>query len=254
MASRHDVRMLLEATLRGMPEVISAFEGGSAATGFLDEWSDLDLEAVCEDDAVEKVMATVRAALDRSFGILREYRIPEPAWHGFSQSFWLLRGTPPLYYVDFAVIRRSQPDKMTETDRHGHRVVWFERESVIAETVSSAADILARGKKLFANATAMDFLMILEARKGVARDDFAEAFSPYYRFLGGGLAVLLNLKHRPAKADFGLRYSRRDYPEADRALVEAALKVSSVAELSASLDRLVSRFEALKAELSAKWS
>ncbi|MDP3130545.1 MAG: hypothetical protein Q8N15_04315, partial [Bacillota bacterium] len=240
--SREDVRAILEKTLLDMPSVIAAVEGGSAATGYLDRYSDLDLEVVCEDDAVETVIDRITETLAERFGILRMFRVPEPAWHGFSQVFYQVDRVPPLYYIDFAVIKRSIPDKFTETDRHGHAVVWFDKAAVIAETTTSPEQILARGRRLYMTATSTDFLMILEARKGIARDDFAEAFTSYYRFLANHLAILLNLKHRPVKADFGLRYARRDYPKEDSALVETALKVATVAELAASLERLVSRF------------
>ncbi len=254
MFSRDDVRAILEKMLFEMPSVIAAVEGGSAATGYLDRYSDLDLEVVCEDDAVEGIIAKMTETLEQRFGILRMFRVPEPAWHGFSQVFYQVDKVPPLYYIDFAVIKRSIPDKFTETDRHGHAVVWFEREPVLVETVYSPADILARGKRLFKQATSTDFLMVLETRKNLARGNFTEAFPTFYRFLVAHLGVLLNLKHRPAKADFGLRYSYRDYPEADHALVQAAMQASNLAELSATFDLLVSRFEALKAELAAEWS
>ncbi|MFA5006593.1 MAG: hypothetical protein WC509_03890 [Candidatus Izemoplasmatales bacterium] len=249
-----ELRKFLEPRLRACPGVLAAHEGGSAATGFSDRYSDLDLEVVCEDDAVETVIALVRAALDERYGIEREYRVPEPAWHGFSQAFYKLKGLAPFVYVDLAVIKVSIPDKFEETDRHGRAVVWFEKESVLSERISSAEAIDARGRRLFRQATATDFLMLLEARKNIARGRFVEAFPNFFRYLVAHVGVLLNLKHRPAKADFGVRYAYRDYPEADRLLVEDAMKVSSLAELSAMLDRLEARFEELKAELSGRWS
>ena len=96
--------------------------------------------------------------------------------------------------------------------------------------------------------------MILETRKGIARNNFAEAFGPYYSFLNRNLGVLFNLKYRPVKVDFGLRYGYRDYDADDFALVETALKVASVAEMAEVFDRLIARYEFLKTELADIWS
>ncbi len=254
MKTRDDVKRDLTETLFAMPGVLGAWEGGSAATGYLDAYSDLDLEVVCEDDQVEAVMAAVRQTLSANYGILREYRLPEPTWHGFSQCFYEIGDVPPLYYIDFCAIKRSIPDKFMESDRHGHAVVWFEKEPILDEKPTPEADVRARGEKFYHNATLTDFLMILETKKGIARNNFAEAFGPYYAFLNRNLGVMLNLKYRPVKVDFGLRYGYRDYAAADFALVEAALKVASVAEMALLFERLVSRYEFLKTELATVWS
>ena len=42
--SAEEIRAELKVFLEGREEVLAAWEGGSAATGWLDEYSDLDLE------------------------------------------------------------------------------------------------------------------------------------------------------------------------------------------------------------------
>ncbi len=112
----------LKSFLAARDEVIAAWEGGSAATGYMDPYSDLDLAVVCRDDSVEAVISLLDEFLTERYGILKRLRMPEPAWHGFSQIFYLLSDTPEFYYLDVAFIRRSVPDKFTARDRHGEAV------------------------------------------------------------------------------------------------------------------------------------
>ena len=56
----------------------TAWEGGSAATGFLDEYSDLDLAIICDDDKIETAFELIENYLQENYGIKRKFRMPEP--------------------------------------------------------------------------------------------------------------------------------------------------------------------------------
>jgi predicted nucleotidyltransferase len=243
------VSLELKRFLAGLDAVVAAWEGGSAATGFKDGCSDLDLAVVCREDTVEQVISGVDSFLEDSFGIERRFRIPEPAWHGFSQVFYRLRDTPGFYYVDAAFIRESLPDKFTASDRHGDAVVWFQKKRVLDVSKTPEEQVLARSRKLYRMVLDQDFLMTTEIEKALARKRFSEAFPFYFQFLARNLAVLLNLKHRPRKADFGLRYAYRDYPAEDAALVEDLMKVSSLKQLESKYGKALKRYRELVGEL-----
>ncbi len=239
----------LRRFLAGLDPVVAAWEGGSAATGFKDRHSDLDLAVVCREETVEQVITAVDGFLGERFGIGRRFRIPEPAWHGFSQVFYRLLDTPEFYYVDAAFIRESLPDKFTASDRHGDAVVWFQKERVLDTSPTPDEQVLARSRKFYRMVLDQDFLMITEIEKALARKRFPEAFPFYFQFLARNLAVLLNLKHRPRKADFGLRYAFRDYPSEDAALVEDLMKASSLEDLESKYRRALKRYRELAGEL-----
>lgn len=251
MFERMEVSRLMKQWLESDERVRAVWEGGSAATGFLDEWSDLDLSVIVADGAVEDLFAMLEARLETTFGIRRKYRVPEPAWHGFSQCFYQVDRVPPLFYLDIALIKTSLPDKFTEPDRHGQAVVWFDKDGWYRPVPSTPEQIAKRCKTAYRNATAAAFVTATEVRKQLMRERFSEAFPMYYVYLARHLAPLLNLKHRPAKVDFGIRYAYRDYPEEDAKLVENALRACSIDVLSSMFDRLERRFVELTAELSA---
>jgi hypothetical protein len=203
------------------------------------------------DDQVEAVFSFLESHLETTFGIRRKYRVPEPSWHGFSQCFYQIDRVPPLFYLDIALIKVLLPDKFTEPDRHGQAIVWFDKDGIYRPVSSTAEQIAKRCKSAYRNATASAFVTATEVRKQLKRERFSEAFPMYYAYIARHLAPLLNLKHRPAKVDFGLRYGYRDYPETDFHLIENALKACSIDVLSSMFDRLERRFEELSAELSA---
>lgn len=249
MKTREQVGAALRTVLEPEPGILAAWEGGSVATGFADEYSDLDLMIVCEDDRVERCFELIEGHLAAEYGIERRYRVPEPGWHGFSQCFYRIRGVPELFYLDISVVKKSVPDKLTERDRHGIASVWFEKTPVVDTRPSSPEARDKRAAGLYRYVVETDFVIIAEFRKNLARGQFCEAFPSYYQFVTRQLGTLLNLKYRPEKVDFGIRYAAREYAPEDAALLESLLKCPSLEALGANFEKALARYEALKIEL-----
>ncbi|MGS0973200.1 MAG: nucleotidyltransferase domain-containing protein [Candidatus Izemoplasmataceae bacterium] len=253
MVHRDDVVKGLKRLLEKQDFVIAAWEGGSAATNKLDEYSDLDVLIVCCDDSVELVFDLLDDHLEYSYGIVRKYRVGEPTWHKFSQAFYQIKGTSELFYLDIAVIKESIPDKFTDPLRHGEGVFWFVKRDVFHESIDSLDDVVNRCKRFYKQATESDFLLILETKKALVRGDFVDAFPMYYGFIVRHLVVMLNLKNRKEKVDFNLRYINRDYEEEDVLLIYKALKVSTMTEMREMFSTLLEYYLSLKEELYDLW-
>ena len=88
--------------------MLGIWEGGSAATGYLDELSDLDLGFVVEDERVEETFTLFQGLLDEYYGVKSSFRLPEPSWHGHSQCYYFIEKCPPLFYVDLLVEKSQQ--------------------------------------------------------------------------------------------------------------------------------------------------
>lgn len=252
MYNRDQLVEIVKAWAISNKYLLAAWEGGSAATGRLDQYSDLDLYLVVEQD-VEVIFTSLEEFLAKKFGIIRKFRIPEPAWHGLSQCFYVVNHVAPLVYMDVAVIKRDAPDKYMERDRHGDAIVWFDHAMIYNPTPSSKEEIVNRGKATYASAISSDFLNMLEVEKGIKRGHFLDVFPPFYGFVQRQLVVMLNLKYRPERADFGLRYGRLDYGKDDVKLVEDAVKVSTIKELETMYKRVKTRYVQLVDELAATW-
>ncbi len=253
MKNRSEITKDLNKLMYAEEKVIAVWEGGSVATGFADEYSDLDIVIVCEDDAVEEIFSLIESHLEKSYGIIKKYRVPEPAWHGFSQCFYKTGNVPGYFYFDVAVIRRSVPDKFTAKDRHGDPAVWFDKEKIIDTSPTPEEKVIEKGKEYFRHIFDSDFLMETELKKAIARKNFTEAFQSYIRVMNGCLGILLNLKYRPSRVDFGLRYAYRDFPEDEVKLLTDSYKINSIDDIEFKASKVLNRINELKSELKPEW-
>ncbi len=230
--------------------VLAVWEGGSVATGFADKYSDLDLVIVVNDDEIERMFDKLDQFIDKNYKILRKFRVPEPTWHGFSQTFYQAKDVPEYFYFDISIMKKSLKDKFLDTARHGNPKIWFEKEQFVFALTENKDEIESRVKRLYKMATATDFITIFEIKKAIQRGLYTEAYPLYFTFIVRHLVVMLNIIHRPEKVDFNLRYIYRDYPKADYELIESALQISNINELENKFNKLLVKYEDLKSTLA----
>lgn len=108
------IRMLVSA-LKPYDFVHALWEQGAASFGRIDQWSDIDIIVVCDDDAVEKVFTHAEEALTKLAEMDLAYKVPQPP-PGFAQKFYHLKTTAPFLFIDFAVTGLGTPDKFLERD------------------------------------------------------------------------------------------------------------------------------------------
>ncbi|MBW6515879.1 MAG: nucleotidyltransferase domain-containing protein [Candidatus Cloacimonetes bacterium] len=83
-----ELRLELKEFLQHHSEIVAAWEGGSAATGYLDQYSDLDLSIVINKGNPDNIFSILDEFLESRYGIIKRFRMPEPTWHGMSQCFY----------------------------------------------------------------------------------------------------------------------------------------------------------------------
>ncbi len=94
---------------------------------------------------------------------------------------------------------------------------------------------------------------MIEVEKGLARGHVIDVFPTYMAFVQRHLGVVLNLKYRPAKADFGTRYGRVEYGKKDAVMLERAMQVTGIEELRQQYAIVKKRYLELVAELTPLW-
>ena len=246
MFTRTEVSQFLYQLFYADSRIIAVWEAGSAATGYVDDVSDLDLAIVCEDDAVEHVFEVLGQALEQQYGILSSFRVPEPAWHGFSQTFYRIKNVPPLFYLDIAVLKQSLPKKMTEVDRHGIAKVWFEKKPMYEQTWTSPEEHQTRLINTLKQARSLEFVLRNEWLKALHRGNVIESYTTGLAYLQRIAAPFWNAKYRPSKVDFGLRYSERDYPNDVVQLIQSYLLSSSIEQLRENAQRILAVVDELR--------
>ena len=227
-------------------------EGGSAAIGCLDEYSDLDLGVVCADDEVENLFKQLDKYFEDNYGIENKFRTPEPSWHGHSQCYYLLKNTPYLFYVDILIEKLSAGNRFMESDRHGNSIIWFDKKDLFDPTPTSEEEVIKKCKRFYKLISDSFWILVMDVKKQIHRKNKVDAFVIYNQLLNR-MALLWNLKYRPPKSDFGLRYTFRDFPQETITWLEDMLVVKDLDEMMKKVDVINNKYIELLEELKKKW-
>jgi predicted nucleotidyltransferase len=216
--------------------VLAAWLGGSDATGRTDEYSDIDLQVIVEDENVEKAFELMHAAVESLSPIEHRYRFPEPTWHGHSQELLRLEGADPNHFLDFVVMRKSVEDRLLETERHGTPLILFDRDGLLKPPPMNWEE---HGKKMarrFSDLRVQFPLLQPLVTRGIHRGQIAESAYAYQVLTIKPLVEVLRMRYCPERFDYGIRYIDRDLPAAWREEIER-LAYPRAADLLLSLHR-----------------
>jgi hypothetical protein len=119
--------------LRPVPEVLAGWEGGSAAFGALDAYSDIDLNYLVADTAdVDRLYRLAEHALATVSPIVASH--PSPPGR-----YYQLKDAGEFLLVDLIIMRTDAPEQFLGTERHGHAVPLFDKGLVAFEAPGSAS-------------------------------------------------------------------------------------------------------------------
>jgi hypothetical protein len=192
--------------LRPREDVLAAWEGGSAAFGTLDAYSDVDVNVLVSDSApLEGVHRVVEAALTSVSPVTFSHPAPPGRYYKLSDG-------GPYLFVDVCLFRAGTSDRHLDVERHGFPRILFDKGDwlrvpalnveVVAERCSARC---AELRTWFA--TSESFV-----RKEVSRGREVDALSAFWGYTLRPLADILRLTHCPVRWDFGMRYLDRDLP------------------------------------------
>jgi predicted nucleotidyltransferase len=249
--SRHEIIGTLEAALDTRPFVLAAWLGGSDATGRTDEWSDIDLQVLVEDDRVEDGFRVVREALEALSPIAHRHRLPKESDED-EQEFLSLRDADEAHFVDLVVLPESAPERFLEEERHGTPLVLFDRTGEIGPAPLDRARHAKRVAERLAIQREKFPLFQTLVLRAVRRRQPACAAGTYVMMTLRPLVDLLRIRHCPDRFDFGLRYLDRDLPDDVREEVEAIALPGSLDEVEAFQVRARALFEETLRDLDAR--
>jgi hypothetical protein len=237
VAFRARVLAAVEPALRGLEAVSACYEGGAAATGRLDRFSDIDLVIVAPAATHEAVFAAVEPALHAVAPIEHMWRVDPCPFPHMSQRFYLLAGASPFFAVDCAVLDAAGLPSLLEHERHGEARVYFDRAGVVTpRSIDRAAHDLRLRHRRGQIGQSLPVYTLL-ARKELARGRPLEAHG-FYQALVRALTELIGMRHRPDRFDFGLRYVHSDLPADARAVLARLLFVDGPDALAQRIDEV----------------
>lgn len=191
---------------------LACWEGGAAANGRLDTYSDIDLIICVEDSRVEEAFNNLKTRIDTFAKIEHYWRVPEPTWNGYSQSYYKLADSPDYFFLDIVVVKETSVSKPLEVERHGRPVIHFDRQQIVTSISSDTIEFWKTMRTRFLNIEASYPFYKAIVLKELQRQRALDALA-FYRHLLNFYIELLGMKYRPFRYDFGLRYSSFEFPE-----------------------------------------
>lgn len=202
----------LRTLLLDLPVVRAAWLGGASAFDRVDEWSDIDLNIIVEDDAVDRAFAAVEEGLEALGGIDLVHEIPSPTWHGHAQKFYRLKNASPFLLIDFVVQRRSAGNRFLEAEIHGHPRILFDHDRLAGpvplDSERHERALAARKAQLPVLFDLFQVLVLKELNRG----NDIEALSFYHAFTLRPLVEALRIRYAPHHSSFHTRYIHYDLP------------------------------------------
>lgn len=221
----------IATTLQPLDFVLALWQGGSAASGYTDEWSDIDLHVIVKDDRVEETFEIFDTSLQTISEIQFKYRIPEPTWHRHSQCFYQLAEVNPFLAIDFVVMQLSNPNHFLEVERHGKGVIEFDKDNLLVPPPLNLNQHFSQMQARFKHLKKTFGFMQIFVKKEINRKHFVEAVAGYHNYTLNALVELLGIAYRPYKYDYKFRYISRDFPAEIVARLESLFCVKDLNDL-----------------------
>lgn len=240
----------LAAALEPLSWVDALWEGGSAAFGRADAWSDADLYVVVEDDKLEEAFRVVEGALTRLSPIRTKY---QPLWSlesGTAQAFYRLERATEYLLIDLAVFKRSARDKYLEPELHGQAIFAFNKGGRVTipslDTDAFVAKLLERRDRLRLRVE----LFAPFVTKELLRGNALAALEGYDRVVLDALVQVLWMRYRPAHYAFGRKYAHVELPREVAARLEHLSFVAGREELADQCREAVAWFREVVPEIT----
>lgn len=240
--TRQSLLIAMKTALEAEPNIRAMWEGGSAARGQTDQWSDVDAVVVCKEYSVQAVFDIVESALEELSPLDLVWRVPEPTWHGHAQRLYRLEGAPRHLLVDLVVMKAGTQQRFLVPERHGHAVVYFDKGSLIKPTDFAVEQFRDEMAAALADLQVRFEMLGCLVDKELERGRPLDAMGYYLGLTLPALLAVLGMRYRPFRYDFGRRYTRDDFPANVADEVEALHFVSDAEDLAAKHERTQALF------------
>jgi predicted nucleotidyltransferase len=216
-----------------------AWIGGSAATGGWDEWSDLDLVALCTPGTVDAVYERMVAGVRERLAPTSVWELPANVYPGGRQFFATFDASPgaldaPTRLVDVVLWDTTDEQRHLDVRRHGTPLVRFDPDGLLVLKHDDEASMHTTMDETIEQIRQRRLVAAWLVNRSVARSHLPEAVSLYLRFALTPVVQLLRARDCPERHDFGLRYLHTDIKPEDARRVDQLLPgVERLRELSA---------------------
>jgi hypothetical protein len=211
--NRDQILNALRNALEPQDYVLAMWEGGAAAFGRLDNWSDIDLMVAVRDEFVSATFKVIESTLAALSSIDLKYSPPQLPWPGISQTFYRLIDAGPYLLIDAAVLQESAPEKLLTPEIHARAVVYFDKTGIIQAPGIDWPLWQAQMQDRLDKLRVMFIMFQTLTLKELHRGNLLEALSFYQGYTLRPLVEALRIHYQPARYNFYTRYIYYDLPK-----------------------------------------
>lgn len=242
---REQIVSNLVSSVQANDNVYAAWEGGSAANGTLDEFSDFDFNIVADEGAINETFDRIESSLNTVSRVQHVWAEGGSAWPELTQRIYILEDSPKHFFVDVSVFPRQEETLLQEfmqTERHGTPVVLFDKPGLITPRPADKVAIELRQKKLLKKYTAGFPVFEIEVYKELDRGNNIDALAFFQMALLKPTVEVLGILYRPFQFDFGLRYLNRSFPRETYDFIEECMYMRDAEALRTNTARIKDLF------------
>ena len=205
------IEALVEA-LKPLDYVHAFYEGGAVAFDRVDEWSDLDLYLVVDDEKVNETFVAVEKTLSSLSPIKQKIDLPQTAWPSVSQAFYRLKDVNEYLIIDLCVLKLSSSEKFLEPEIHGNVVFYFNRSGKVKHFPLDRDAFFRKLNERMGRLQARFDMFNNFVQKEINRGHHLEAIDLYHGLTLATLVEALRIKHNPIHYNFKMEYLHYELP------------------------------------------
>ena len=209
--TRNAILQALVLSLRPIRYVRAFWEGGSAAFGRVDRWSDLDLYVLVDEAKVATAFRVIERTL-RALSPISETYVVEAGFEGVSQKFYKLRDANEFTVIDLAILTPRSPEMFLAPEVHGTNVFYFNKGGAAKVKPLDRASLARRRRKRLRRLNLRFAIFNNYVIKELRRGHPLEALEDYRAVTLAILVEALRMKFSPLHFDFRMHYVDRELP------------------------------------------
>ena len=209
--TRDAIVQALVSSLRPLRYVRALWEGGSAAFGRVDRWSDLDLYVLVDEAKAVDTFRVIEHTL-RTLSPISHIHVVESGFEGVSQKFYRLRDANEFTVIDLAILTPGNPEMFLAPEIHGTNVFYFNKGGAAKVRPLDKASLARRRRKRLRRLNLRFAIFNNYVVKELERGHPLEALEDYRAITLATLVEALRIKFSPLHYDFRMHYVDRELP------------------------------------------
>lgn len=228
--SKNELKQILHRALESEQDILAAWIGGSVATGYEDDYSDIDLVVICKNPSL--VFDVLEDVISKHFVINHTWHVEDSLWKNFFQKFYVLAEAPETFFLDIGVFTSLEFTDYQEhfnRDRHGVPTILFDKADILLKASKNPNQVSPPSRQPAQSKARFEVVyrtFLKESMRGKYIDSFI-----FYQRLVTLLVQAWRVLETPQRHDFGLRYIYRDFEGFRSQQIERFLQVSCIPQM-----------------------